>query len=111
MTRQSTIRCGSSRLNAKEHASSRRKPRDVSKPNDADNLAIWLPNGLPLPNLLRNTLTIHRRPMTCLDSFSSMPDLHSPGGLGDLSQSTVHDEILVTSGEPTGDCGELLRLQ
>jgi hypothetical protein len=31
-----------------------------------------------------------------------MPDLHSPVGLEDLSQSTVQDEILITSGEPTG---------
>jgi hypothetical protein len=54
--------------------------------------------------LVPQYLTIHRQPMTCLDSFSSMPDLHSPGGLEDLSQSTMHDEILVTSGEPTGGC-------
>jgi hypothetical protein len=33
-----------------------------------------------------------------------LPDLHSPGGLKDLSQSAVHDEILVTSGEPAGNC-------
>jgi hypothetical protein len=31
-----------------------------------------------------------------------MSDLHNPGGLKDLSQSAVHDEILVASGEPTG---------
>jgi hypothetical protein len=36
--------------------------------------------------------------------FLSMPDLHSPGGLEDLPPSTVHDEILVTSGEPAGGC-------
>jgi hypothetical protein len=57
------------------------------------------------PNLLRNTLTIH--PMaddTPRFLFSSMPDLHSPDGLKDLSQSAVHDEILVTSREPIGNC-------
>ena len=43
-------------------------------------------NGQWQPNLLRNTLTIHRWPMTRLDfRFSSVPDLHSPGGLEDLS--------------------------
>jgi hypothetical protein len=33
-----------------------------------------------------------------------LPDLHSPGGLEDLSESAVHDEILVASREPTGGC-------
>jgi fluoride exporter len=41
-------------------------------------LGFWPPNAPLLPNLLRNTLTIHRWPTTRLDTFSSMPDLHSP---------------------------------